>query len=54
MGSFVENGSKMTFNLFAEILTSGPILFGFAEIVAAVPFSLPADWAGYDTGGLLV
>ena len=37
MGSFVENGSKMTFNLFAEILTSGPILFGFAEIVAAAP-----------------
>ena len=46
----------MTPTAFAEIFSAGPILFVFAEIVAAFPFPVPvpAIWTGDGAGGLTV
>ena len=44
----------MTPTAFAEIFSAWPILFGFAEIVAAVTLSVIATWTGDGAGGLTV
>ena len=46
--------SKMTPFAFAETFSVGPIVFVFAEIVAAVTLLVPATWTGDGAGGLTV